>query len=75
MDLIFPAQMIKEPLIYEMSKKFPVIFNIRRAHVTAKVGEMVLQLEADDEVLDEAEKWLRSKGLEVKSISRDSLES
>jgi len=74
LDLIFPEEMVKEPVIWEMSKKFDVIFNIRRARVTESMGELVIELDGEDEILDEAMAWLRKKGIKVKPISHDILE-
>ncbi len=75
LDLIFPQQLIKEPVIYQMSKKFNVVFNLRRAKITDKVGEIVLELEGEKDDLAKATDWLREKGLKVEPITRDTIES
>jgi len=74
LDLIFPKNQIKEPVIYEMSKNCSVIFNIRRAKINEKVGEIVLELEGGETDLGEAQKWLRSKGIKVEPITHDTFE-
>ncbi|NIM03333.1 ferredoxin [bacterium] len=74
LDLIFPEDLVKQPVIWEMSKKFDVIFNIRRARVTETTGELVIQLDGDDETLDKAVEWLRKKGIKVKPVTHDVLE-
>jgi len=74
LDLIFPEEMVKEPVIWEMSKKFDVIFNIRRAMVTETTGELVIELDGEDEILNGAIEWLRKKGVKVKPITHDVLE-
>lgn len=75
-ELIYPTNLIKEPLIYQMAKTINVIFNIRRAKVTPKIGEIVLELEApDDKTLDQAVQFLTRKGVTVESISHSALES
>ena len=43
-ELIYPTNLVKEPLIYQMSKTLDVVFNIRRAKVTPTTGEIVLEL-------------------------------
>ena len=43
--LVFPQELIKEPAIYTMAKKYDVIPNIRRAKITETVGEGTLELE------------------------------
>lgn len=73
-DLIFPKNLIQEPIIYNMSREVPVIFNIRRAKVTEKVGEIVLELEGSNEVLSQAKEWLTAHGIKVEPITHDTLE-
>ena len=75
LELIFPADRIKEPVIYEMSKKVNVVFNIRRARVTAKIGEIILELEGSDVDLDKAEAFLVERGLEIQPVTGSSVES
>ena len=75
LDLIFPQNLIKEPVIYKMAKKFDIIFNLRRAKITEKVGEIVLELEGEADNLAQAVEWLKKQGLKVESITRDTLES
>ena len=60
--LIFPQQLIKEPVIYTMAKECNVIPNIRRAKITETVGEVTLELEGDDRNLERAVKFLEKKG-------------
>lgn len=75
LDLIFPKNLIKEPVIYRMSKAYPVIFNVRRAKVTDKIGEIVLELEGSDLDLEDAKGWLKSQGIKVEPITHDTFES
>jgi ABC-type methionine transport system ATPase subunit len=75
LSLIFPPNLIKEPVIHQMTKKFDVVFNLRRAKITEKVGEIVLELEGENETLSKAVDWLKAKGLKVDSITHDTLES
>jgi ABC-type methionine transport system ATPase subunit len=75
-ELIFPTHLIKEPVIYQMAKAVDVVFNIRRAKVTPKTGEIVLELEAaDDKTRDQAVQFLIRKGIEVEPITHSTLES
>ena len=75
-ELIYPTNLVKEPLIHQMSKKFEVVFNIRRAKVTPTTGEIVLELEAaDDKTLEAAVKFLTQKGVTVEPVTHTTLES
>jgi L-aspartate semialdehyde sulfurtransferase ferredoxin len=74
-DLIFPKNLIQEPVICQMSKEIPVIFNVRRAKVTEKIGEIVLELEGTQEELSRATDFLRRRGIKVEPITHDTFES
>jgi L-aspartate semialdehyde sulfurtransferase ferredoxin len=72
--LTFPQELIKEPVIFTMAKKFNVVPNIRRARVTETVGEMVLELDGAEGDLDNGIQWLREKGLEIELVEGDVIE-
>ncbi len=75
-ELIYPTNLVKEPVIYQMSKTLDVVFNIRRAKVTPKTGEIVLELEAaDDKTLEAAVQFLTKKGVTVEPVTHTTLES
>jgi ABC-type methionine transport system ATPase subunit len=75
-ELIFPTNQIKEPVIYQMARAVDVVFNIRRAKVTTTVGEIELELEAkDDATLEKAVQFLTQKGIQVEPITHTTLES
>jgi L-aspartate semialdehyde sulfurtransferase ferredoxin len=74
LDLIFPKDQIKEPVIYRMAKEFDVVFNIRRAKVTDTVGEMVLELEGNETALEKAVDWLRKRGIKADPVTHDTVE-
>lgn len=72
--LTFPQQLIKEPVIFTMAKKYDVMPNIRRARVTETVGEMILEIEGTEENLEAGIKSLRDQGVEVELIEGDIIE-
>ena len=72
--LTFPQQLIKEPVIFTMAKKFDVMPNIRRARVTETVGEMVLELEGSDENLEKGLRYLKDAGVDVELVEGDIVE-
>ncbi len=75
-ELIFPTNLIKEPVIYKMSKAVDVVFNIRRAKVTTTEGEIELELETqDDATMDKAVQFLAKAGVQVEPITHSTLES
>jgi len=36
--LMFPPKLITKPVVWELSKKFPVVTNVRQASVTDEIG-------------------------------------
>jgi ABC-type methionine transport system ATPase subunit len=70
----FPRKLIKEPIIYELSNKFKVMTNIRRADVTEDRGWVVLELEGDDKEIDASVAWVIEKGVRVDPIVGDIVE-
>jgi L-aspartate semialdehyde sulfurtransferase ferredoxin len=71
MKLTFPQELIKEPVIFTMAKKFDVMPNIRRAKVAGSVGEVVLELEGTEKNLEEGIAYLKSRGIKVEAVEDD----
>lgn len=71
MRLTFPQHLIKEPVIYRMAKEYEVIPNIRRAKVTETVGEVILELEGEEDNLKEAIDYLTRVGVKVEPVEGD----
>jgi ABC-type methionine transport system ATPase subunit len=72
--LTFPQELIKEPILFKMAKKYDVMPNIRRARVTDTVGEMILELDGKEDNLDKGLKSLERKGVQVELVEGDILE-
>lgn len=69
--LCYPEQLIKEPVLFRMARRFDVTPNIRRARVTETVGEITLELEGDDSALDAGIRYLEDCGVVVDPIEGD----
>ena len=72
--LFFPQRLIKKPLIYTMARKYDVIPNIRRAKITEKVGEVILELSGTKENLEKARKYLEKAGVRFEPVVADIIE-
>lgn len=72
--LTFPQELIKEPVIFTMAKKFDVMPNIRRAKVAESVGEVVLELEGSDRNLEAGISYLKERGVRVEPVEGDATE-
>lgn len=69
--LTFPQHLIKEPVIYRMAQECKVVPNIRRAKVTETVGEVVLELEGEEDNLGKAIEYLTRLGVKVEPVEGD----
>ena len=69
--LIFPQQLVKEPVIYTMAKECELIPNIRRAKVTETVGEVTLELEGGEDNIKRGIAFLEKKGVKVEPVVGD----
>lgn len=72
--LTFGGELIKEPVIYELGHRFPIVTNIRRADVEEHRGWVHLELDGDEDALNAGIDWLRTKGVQVELVTGDVLE-
>lgn len=72
--LTFLGEAIKKPLTFQMAKKFDIMPNIRRARVTDKVGEIVLELDGEEKNLEKGIKFLEKSGVVVEPVVGDIIE-
>jgi ABC-type methionine transport system ATPase subunit len=72
--LTFDGESSRKPLIWEMSKKFEVIFNIRNASVTATIGVIALELDGDREQIKKAVTWFEANGVQVEPVEINTIE-
>jgi ABC-type methionine transport system ATPase subunit len=70
--LTFPQELIKEPVIFMMAKKFNVMPNIRRAKVTESVGEVVLELQGEEKELEQGIAYLKERGVKIEPVDGES---
>jgi len=72
--LTFPQKLIKEPVMFTMAKKFDIVPNIRRAKITEKIGEVVLELDGTRDALEKGIKYLEKTGVIVEPVLGDIVE-
>ena len=70
----FIGVLVQEPVIWQLSQKFAVKTNIRRADVKDGLGWVTLELEGEEEVLQQGIEWVRSTGTEVELATGDVIE-
>jgi len=72
--LTFPQDLIREPVLFTMAKKFDIVPNIRRSRVTETVGEIVLELEGTEENIKNGIEYLKQQGVAIELVEGDILE-
>jgi L-aspartate semialdehyde sulfurtransferase ferredoxin len=72
--LTYPKRLVREPLIYHLSRKFDVVFNVRGASVNEEIGIIALELDGDAEIIEAAVAWLREQGVTVEPIEKNVIE-
>lgn len=74
LHLFFTPQQIKEPIMFVVARDLGLLLNIRRAKITAEVGEATIELEGSTEKIQEAEQAFRQKGVRIESVLGDIVE-
>ena len=72
--LTYPPDLIREPILYLLGKKFDVITNIRGANVSHEMGLIALEVEGRLDAIDQAVAWLREQGITVEPIEKNVIE-
>ena len=65
---MYPPKLIKKPLIWEVSRRFKVVTNIRQASVTDEIGIVCLELDGKRADVKAAIKWLEKTGVSVEPV-------
>ena len=73
--LTYPTKLITQPVIWQLSQKFPVVFNVRQASVTEEMGILCLELEAPRSDVKAAIAWLEKQGVKVEPVEINVIES
>jgi ABC-type methionine transport system ATPase subunit len=73
--LMYPPKLITNPIIWELTKKFPVVTNVRQASVTDEIGIVCLELTGAAPDIKSAIKWLEKTGIKVEPIEIGVIES
>ena len=61
----FTQELVRQPLLYQLSRQFNVVTNIRGASVTEEGGFVALELEGDIEEIDRVLSYLIGLGIQV----------
>jgi ABC-type methionine transport system ATPase subunit len=67
----FSAEMIKEPVIYQLGRDFKIVTNIRRADIGDEMGWVLLELDGEEAEIKRGLDWVSSTGVRVDPVSGD----
>ena len=67
--LIFPPQVLNEPILFNLSHQFRVITNIQLADIRGDMGWLVLEIEGEPSEIDNGLLWLNGMGIRVEHIA------
>ena len=73
--MMYPLRLIREPLIWKLGQKFPVVTNIRQASVTDEIGIVCLEVDGKRSDVKAAIKWLEKLGVSVEPVEINVIES
>jgi ABC-type methionine transport system ATPase subunit len=72
--LTYPSSLIREPILYQLVKKFDLMFNIRGASVSESMGLVAVEFDGTGEQIEAAIRWLRQSGVTVEPIEKNVIE-
>lgn len=66
--LIFPPQVLNEPILFNLNQQFHVVTNIQLADIRGDMGWLVLEIEGEQSEIDNGLVWLNSMGIRVEPV-------
>jgi hypothetical protein len=72
--LSYPKALIREPILYQLVKKFDLVFNIRGASVSEDMGLVAVEFEGTNDQIERGLTWLRATGVTVEPIEKNVIE-
>lgn len=72
--LMFPPRLVTQPVIWDLSQKFPVVTNIRQASVSDEIGLVSLALSGERDDVKRAIAWLEEQGVKVQPVELQTIE-
>ena len=68
LSLTYPSHLIKEPVIYTVAREYNLVHNIRKARITDTTGEVIVDLQGQEEDLDKGVAYLTRLGITVEEV-------
>ena len=73
-ELDYPSNLVTEPVLSKVIKKYEIMANIRRASITKGFGYVQMEIEGDEKEVQKALEDLARQGIDVNPIEKDVVE-
>ncbi len=67
--LVYPPQLVDQPILYDFIQNFGLMTSIRQADVNQQGGWLLIQVRGDEAIIGQAFDWLRQLGIEVQELA------
>ena len=68
---VFPSDVVREPIIYNLGYQFNIVTNIWQANISDEEGWVELELEGKEEDIEQGIAWVTSRGVRVTPVTGD----
>ena len=68
---VFPSELVREPIIYNLSYQFNLVTNIWHANISDEEGWVELELKGKEENIEQGIAWMTSRGVRVTPVTGD----
>ena len=68
---VFPSELVREPIIYNLGYQFNLVTNIYHANISGDEGWVKLELEGKGEDIEQGITWVTSRGVRVTPVMGD----
>ena len=69
LTLTFSAEVITEPIVYNLGQQFNLVTNICRADLTEDKGWILVEIDGADKDIEAGITWAISRGVRVDEVS------
>jgi ABC-type methionine transport system ATPase subunit len=73
-ELDYPNNLVTEPVLSKVIKKYNIMVNIRRASITKGFGYVQMEIQGDEKEVQKALDDLTKQGIDVNPIVKDIVE-
>jgi L-aspartate semialdehyde sulfurtransferase ferredoxin len=73
-ELDYPTELVTEPVLSKVIKKYDITVNIRRASITKGFGYVQMEVDGDEKEIKKALDDLTKQGIDVNPIVKDIVE-